>query len=267
MNDRHPPETPPDDFTRRQWLLRLGEMVVLAGVSGLVPETVMAQLGEGHHTAAGLPPGLYTPSAEHLVHALQSAGKHYSAPTGSEIEYAQLNSHPFHPQFFSPDEFRIVTRFVEIVLGKMHPDALSQTTQWLDLWLDSSAGVLEAAQHLAPLHRVLAVAYFGEPSVRDLETANPQAVAHAGITALHDLSVARYGHPFLALPEPQQVELVASTLTGKPDSPLGKFFETMRNEAIRGYYTSAEGLKELDYQGNSYNPICPGCEAPLNRKT
>ena len=41
---------------------------------------------------------------------------------------------------------------------------------------------------------------------------------------------------------------------------LKQFFETLRNEAIRGYFTSAAGLKELDYKGNAYNPECPGCE-------
>jgi hypothetical protein len=69
----------------------------------------------------------------------------------------------------------------------------------------------------------------------------------------------------LELTEPQQVELVGSTGTAKPDSPLRKFFEVMRSEAIRGYYTSAEGLKELDYKGNSYYPECPGCA--VSRKT
>ena len=34
-----------DNLSRRQWLLRLGEMVVLAGVSGLVPESAAALLG------------------------------------------------------------------------------------------------------------------------------------------------------------------------------------------------------------------------------
>ena len=34
-----------DELSRRQWLLRLGEMVVLAGVSGLVPESAAARPG------------------------------------------------------------------------------------------------------------------------------------------------------------------------------------------------------------------------------
>jgi hypothetical protein len=56
-----------DDPSRRQWLLRLGEMVVLAGVSGLVPESAAALLGAGQdasRAAAVLPPGLYDASPE-----------------------------------------------------------------------------------------------------------------------------------------------------------------------------------------------------------
>jgi hypothetical protein len=41
---------------------------------------------------------------------------------------------------------------------------------------------------------------------------------------------------------------------------LGKFFGTTRTEAVRGYYTSVEGFKELDYKGNWYYAVCPGCE-------
>jgi len=248
------------ELTRRQWLLRSGELVVLAGVSGLVPETATTVLGAEQQAIAALQPGLYEPSEEHLIHALNNADKPYATPPGSETDYIKPSSSPFQLQFFSYEEFRIVTRYVEIVLGKVDPGALPQITQWLDLWFHSAAGVGEAAQHLDPLHRVLAVAYYGKGPVRDLEIADRDAVARAGIAALHELSVGRYGRRFLELSEPQQVELVGSTGTAKPDSPLRKLFEVMRSEAIRGYYTSAEGLRELDYKGNSYYPDCPGCE-------
>ncbi len=258
MSEQFPPEGP-DEITRRQWLLRLGEMVVLAGVSGVVPESLAGQLDAGAEDGGSLPPGLYAPSADHLVHALQRAGKLIPTPPGSETDYVQPSSLPFQPQFFSREEFRVVTRFVEIVLVTLDANALAQTTQWLDLWLYSAAGVVEAARHLASLHRVLAVAYYGEASVIELENANPQGVARAGLGALHELSVEKYGRGFLELSDQQQVDLIASTGTAKPDSPLRKFFEVMRREAIRGYYTSAEGLKELDYKGNAYYPDSPGC--------
>jgi hypothetical protein len=253
-----------DDLSRRQWLLRLGEMVVLAGVSGLVPESAAALVGAGQGTlsaASALPPGLYDPSPEHLVHALSAGSMKWSPPPGSETEYAQPNSLPFHPQFFSEEEFRVVTRFVEILLGNADATALAQATQWFDRWLYSSAGVRAAAQHLDPLHRLLAVAVNGEESVRDLETADPQSVARAGLEALRDLSRQAHGQEFLQLAPVQQIDLLTSAGSAQPGNPLRKFFEIARAQAIRGYYTSAAGLQELGYKGDAYYGDSPGCEA------
>ena len=253
-----------DDPSRRQWLLRLGEMVVLAGVSGLVPESAAGLLGAGQdasRAAAALPPGLYDASPEHLVHVLSSGGRKWSPPPGSETDYVQLNLLPFQPQFFSVEEFRIVTRFVEILLGNADATALSQATQWFDRWLYSGAGVRSAAQHLDQLHRLLAVAVNGEESVRDLETADPQSVARAGLATLHDLSLQAHGQEFLQLTTSQQIDLLTSSGTDQPGNPLRKFFEITRAQAVRGYYTSAAGLEELDYKGNAYYGNGPGCKA------
>src|SRR5712691_5794734 len=111
QSNRVSPQTD-GDLSRRQWLLRLGAMVVLAGVSGLVPESAAALLGARQDTesttANTLPPGLYDPSQDHLVHALSSGGKKWSPPPGSETDYVQLSLLPHHPQFFSADEYRVV---------------------------------------------------------------------------------------------------------------------------------------------------------------
>jgi hypothetical protein len=253
-----------NDLSRRQWLLRLGEMVVLAGVRGLVPESAAALLEVGQAASpanATLPPGLYDASSEHLVHALSSGGKKWSPPPGSETDYVQPNSLPFQPRFFSVEEFRVVTRFVEILLGNADATALSQAAQWFDQWLYSAAGVRAAAQHLDPLHRLLAVAVNGEESVHDLETADPQSVARAGLAALHDLSLQAHGQEFLQLTPSQQVDLLTSAGTVQPANPLRKFFEITRAQSVRGYYTSASGLAELDYKGNAYYGDSPGCAA------
>jgi Gluconate 2-dehydrogenase subunit 3 len=263
--DLIPPASSPadDDLSRRQWLLRLGEMVVLAGVSGLVPESASALLraAQDMAQAAALPPGLYDPSPEHLVHALSSAGKKWSPPAGGETDYVQPSSLPYQPQFFSAEEFRVVTRFIEILLGEVDATALSQAAQWFDLWLHSAAGVREAARHLDPMHRALAVAVNGEASVRELENVDPQSVARAGLSALRELSLQAHGREFLQLDSPQQTALLTSAGTAEPGNPLHKFFEIARTEAICGYYTSAAGLEELDYKGNAYYTDSPGCEA------
>jgi hypothetical protein len=255
-----PPAEIADQITRRQWLLRLGETVALAGVSGVVPQTLAAGLVKANTPGGNaLPPGLYLPLADHLAHALEITTHPYISRPGSETEYVQFVSGPYKPQFFSQQDFHIVNRLVEIILGEVAPAALVQTAQWVDFWLHSTAGVLEAAQRLDPLHRSLAVAYYGEAMVKDLETSNSQSIARQGIPALHELSTARYGDGFLRISEPQQIELVDFIRALKTEDPVRQFFDLIRKETILGYYTSAEGLKELDYKGNTYHGQCPGC--------
>lgn len=253
-----------DEFTRRQWLLRLGELVALAGVSGLLPQAAgsMRPLQEPSATASKLPPGLYTPSQDHLVHALSSGGKNWTPPPATETEFAQPASAVYQPSFFSQQEFAVVRRWIEILLGEVPSTASAQAVQWLDLWLFSAAGVRLAAQRLDHMHRLLAVAYYGEESVRQLETSDPQSVARSGLRALRELSLQTYGKEFLQLSNGQQVEFVNSIAKTNSEGDVRKFFDLARAEAIRGYYTSAEGLKELDYRGNAYYGECPGCEKP-----
>ena len=250
-----------NDLTRREWILRLGELVALAGVSGMVPEFATAFTAP-QVDASTLPPGLYEASQDHLVHALSSGGKNWSPPPGSETEYMEPGSASYHPQFFSAEEFATVTRFISILLGQVDPSALSQAAQWFDRWVSSSAGVRSAARNLDPLHRALAVAYYGEDSVRELETADPQATARAGLRALHSLSKARYGRAFPQLAEAEQMELVKASTEAQAGSEMQNFFGVVRTQAARGYYTTAAGLEELDYRGNAYYTECPGCSGP-----
>jgi hypothetical protein len=253
------PTDAPDEFTRRQWLLKLGQVAAVAGFSGIVPELANFSSAEGQQSAE-LPPGLYYPSQQHLAHALGHIGSMRAIPRGSETDYVQLASSPSHPQFFSHQEFQIVMRVVEILLGKVDSGALSQTIQWVDTYFYSLAGVREAALHIDPLHRALAVAYYGEEAVRELETSDLETVVRSGIAALQQLSIEQYGQEFLAILAWQQSKLIRTISTAKQDRLLRKFFETTRKEAIRGYYTSVEGLRELDYKGNWYYAVCPGCK-------
>jgi len=263
MSEQRPsgqhPEVTFDEITRRQWILRLGEAVVLAGFSGLAPEIAAGLLSDETHYAE-LPPGLYLPSADALVHALKGAHKPLVPPPGTETDYGQPSALPFKPRFFSEDEFAIITRLAKIILGEVDPAALSQATQWIDLWFYSAAGVREAALQLDPLHRVLAVSYYGESAVHDLETTDPQAVAREGISVLRKLYEEKTRRKFLELDSQEQMEVMSSIQSAPPESAVRKFFEITRSEAIRGYFTSAEGIAELDYKGNSYYPRCPGCE-------
>lgn len=256
----HEPRDGADDLTRRKWILTLGQVAALAGVSGMVPElaTTLAHSEEQQSTA--LPPGLYYPSQEHLSSAL--AGDLHAIPPGSETEYIRPNSQPFRPQFFSDGELKVITRIIRNLLGRVDAGALDQAVEWFDLYLHSAAAVRDAALNLDPLHRALAVAYSGESAVRELETAAPDRAVRSGLAALERLSREQYGHEFLSLDESQATELVAKISAEESGSPLRILYELTRSESIRGYYTSAEGLKELDYKGNWYYAQCPGCARP-----
>jgi hypothetical protein len=242
-------------ITRRQWLLRLGETVALAGVSGLVPESPLRFFS---NEPPRLPPGLYEPSADHLVRAL--SGHHAAAaPAGSETDYARAGASR-SLQFFSAEDFRTITSFISALLGDVPVDTLNEVAHWVDLWCYSAQGVREAARNLDPLHRTLAAAYFGEASVAEIEAADPASIARQGLTDLTRACRDEHGKPFASLTTSEQQDVLRSINTRK-DSSLQKFFGLIRNEAIRGYYTSATGLKELEYKGNTYYPYCPGCES------
>lgn len=257
MSESQPTEVN-NEVTRREWLMILGRVAAIAGFSGVAPELVA--MSSGSHSSTALPPGLYYASQEHLSQALGDLGRMHPLPRGSETEYARPSTAPFRPQFFSDTEFRVIRRIIEILLGAVDAGALSQSAEWLDLYLYSAAYVREAALKLDPLHRALAVAYYGEEPVRKVETADPQTSVRSGLQALQQLSIEQYTRPFLALDESQQANLVSAISTAGPESPLHQFYEITRTEAARGYYTSAEGLKELDYKGNWYYGTCPGCE-------
>ena len=249
-----------DDLTRRAWLLRLGEVTALAGVAGLVPELAGALMPTGQDSAAALPPGLYDPSVEHLSHVL--ATRHAPlVPPGAETDFAVPRPGPFQPLFFSHHELDLVTRLVGILLGSVDARALSETIAWIDLRLHRDAGIRHAAQTLDPSHRALAVAYYGEARVLELETVDSQAIVRAGLNLLDQHSRERSGREFLELAGPAQTDLVREISRTPPESPLGRCHLFLRREAIRGYFTSLAGLRELDYKGNALYGACPGCES------
>jgi hypothetical protein len=257
--DKPASEKPSNQLTRREWLLRLGEFTALAGVAGLVPQGATGLRPAEEQAAAALPPGLYEPSPRHLMHALSAQGPPV-IPPGGETDYVQPRTGAYQPQFLSPDEFRAVSRLVEILLGNVDAATLAETAEWVDLRLHSAAGVREAARRLDPLHRALAVAYHGEAQVVELESSDPQAVMRAGLGALQQQCQQRFEHPFAELAAAQQSDMVREISQAPQETPLRRFYDLLRREVIRGYYTSRAGLKELDYKGNAYYSECPGCE-------
>ncbi len=261
--------------TRREWLLSLGSAIVLAGASGAPGDAVQA-VESAQAASPSLPPGLYVPSLGHLTHALTRDDLFVPIPPGAETEYVRPRSGPYVPQAFAREEFALVRRIVEIILGEdlrnpaEKPVQGAPTTiydevaEWIDLVVASASGVRRAAKNLPADQRALAIAYFGgEGPVRELEMFEPERVCHEGFVWLGEESQRHFGKDFLNICPAGQLELVraiSEERTDKPSTHAGtRLFDFLKAETIRGFYTSRQGLKELDYKGNAFYPESPGC--------
>jgi Gluconate 2-dehydrogenase subunit 3 len=263
-------------ISRREWLMSLGGAVVLSGLRG-APGLVQP---DSQAARAPLPPGLYQPSLDPLIHALDSKGAFLPIPPGALTEYAQPHSGPFVPQGFAQEEFAVVRRLVEILLGedlknaseKLAPGApasiYDEVAEWIDFVVASAPGTRTLALNLPADQRALAVAYFGgEEPVRHLESFEPESVCRDGLAWLGEESQRRLATGFLDIDPSGQTELVQAISDARPDRSAThagtRLFDFLKEETIRAFYTSRMGLKELDYQGNSFYGESPGCSLPL----
>ena len=172
-----------------------------------------------------LPDGLYQPSIDHLAHVLKPA-------TGSGTAHA--------PLFFTAAEYQQIGRLVGAMLGEDPATAPApEIAAWIDLVVYDAAAVREAARSLSPAHRAVAHAFHGETPLHELETFDAKQVCRTGL--------ARIGA------DPSRT-LEAWEADGDP------FIEWLKGRVIEGFYTSQAGLKELDYKGNSFYSISPGCD-------
>lgn len=90
-----------------------------------------------------------------------------------------------------------------------------------------------------------------------------------GIAAINKMSRDMFGKDFAEATEQQQVQLLTaiSKNEAKPQTIEEKFFKTMKNATIDGYYTSEIGIhKELKYRGNSYIKEFTGCTHPEHQQ-
>jgi hypothetical protein len=259
-------------MTRREWLQGLSGAALAAGWPA-VPSGAQPAAGLTPETAT-LPPGLYTPSPEHLGHALERDGLTRATPPGSQTDYVQLPAGAFRPAFFSQTELAVIRRMVEIVLA-LRPgtddqlgrsggeDVVAEVARWIDLRAASAAPVRTAARALSPQHRGLATHYYGPETVRRLETDTPDRIYREGLGWVEEVSQQKYGAGFLKLGEPQQLEIFESISDQIPhrtrENAGTRLFKLLKLETIRAYYTSRRGLQELDYKGNAFYTTSPGC--------
>ena len=215
-----------DELTRRRWILNLGGTVALAGMSGVVLDA---------EVAAPLPPGLYGPSTDHLAHILAA-----KAPS-TEV--------PYVPRFFSPADFHLISHLVGLTLGEVasYPP-VPEIARWIDLIVAESPHVRDAARALTPGQRRLAVDFYGEQAVNQLLDTDPVSLCREGLKSLGRKS-------FLELSSAEQTARLEQL-----DATNDPFFGWLKARIVDGFYTSKEGLKELDYKGNSFYSESPGCD-------
>jgi hypothetical protein len=200
-----------------------------------------------------------------MTHALESDGRFYPIPTGSETDFLRPPSGPFEPQFFSPPDFKVVRRLVALVLGESEDTGsmgavILEIAQWIDLEVFNSAAVRKAALNLSPQHRALAVAYYGEHAVTAIESHDPQTIWREGLGWIAEESNRRWGGPFIDASQASEVEILKSLNERAGGDNAGtRLFMLLKNQVGHGFYTSQRGLKELDYKGNAFYGECPGC--------
>ncbi|HWP44253.1 MAG TPA: gluconate 2-dehydrogenase subunit 3 family protein [Blastocatellia bacterium] len=90
-----------------------------------------------------------------------------------------------------------------------------------------------------------------------------------GLAAINKMSREKYGKAVADATADQQVELLKEISKNErsPRTLEERFFRTLKNATIDGYYTSEIGIhKELRYKGNSYLKEFVGCTHPEHQK-
>ena len=83
-----------------------------------------------------------------------------------------------------------------------------------------------------------------------------------GLAAVNKMSRDKYSKTFADASVDQQVELLKQISKNErnPTTVEERFFRTVKNATVDGYYTSEIGIhQELHYKGNSYLKEFPGC--------
>lgn len=90
-----------------------------------------------------------------------------------------------------------------------------------------------------------------------------------GLAAINKMSSAKFGKPFADASVDQQIELLKDISKNElsPQTVEERFFRTIKNATVDGYYTSEIGIKkELQYKGNAFLKEFTGCTHPEHRQ-
>jgi len=278
-NEKKDQEVSPEKsgVTRREWLIDVGKAAALAGIAGkttsLEAEAV-AGAPASEEKLENLPPGLYRPSSGHLGKALQDDSRFHPIPPGCQVDFIRPRTGPYHPQFFSQDEYKVIHQLTALMLGESagspaesakSPDGniVDEVAEWVDLRTYSFSGVHDAAARMTPEQVAVSKAYNGAPLLHRVRTTDPQKTYRDGLAWLAQESNRLHQLGFVDLNEQQQttiLDLITDERADKDAENDGtRFFRQLKDDIISGFYTSRTGLKELDDQSNRFYAYSPGC--------
>lgn len=141
------------------------------------------------------------------------------------------------PKFFSADQMALIGVISELIIptDESSPGAIAaEVPQFIDLMISESP-------------------------------AETKKSWTDGLAAMDKLSQSKNSAAFTKATKDQQIALLTevSKNEAKPSTPEEKFFKTIKNMTIDGYYTSEIGIKqELKYKGNTYLKEFKGCTHP-----
>jgi hypothetical protein len=143
------------------------------------------------------------------------------------------------------------------------------------------ATLVSLAEVIVPGSTRAGVAPFIDPLLA-VDTPAHQRDFLGALGAIEGESIARFGHPWKSLAEPQQTELLTAAFAQAPSRKDGTADPTSRSsaaasltpfnlrdhaDAVKGwivgaYYSSEIGLRELGYTGEMFFASFPGCQHP-----
>lgn len=139
---------------------------------------------------------------------------------------------PAGPKYFSAADFRTVTILVDLILPPTGTPGASAAH--VDFYVDDAVARQKSLQE----------------------------EFRAGLAWLEMESRRRHGAGFTQLTEAQQVAIL-KTASEDLTTPPGRFFKTVKDLTIDGYYSSKEGLtQELGWHGNTFLAEFKGCTHP-----
>jgi hypothetical protein len=165
-------------------------------------------------------------------------------------------------------------------------DAKVAAAEWAPEFLDSHQNetLIVLAERIVPGSTKAQVNRFID-LLLSVDNSENQQKFNNSLSALDGESLNRYGHPFKAIAEAQQSELLTTASTEKPGRAEGKgdwswfdvpakegseplrvtlrdHFENLKGWVSGAYYSSEVGMRELGWTGDVYFDSFPGCQHP-----